>query len=214
MLFKSPALAHWWWRTQASLADVFHCFPSQPARKSLPMSNIKSSLLWHRLIKLLLIPQDMENTFVDSFLPCISRLILSPASASCSLSHWGPETEALTKIHQIPGDFNKEVTLCKVLSATFSAQSHLQSPTSKTQAAAPNPPAQKLSPGFSFQQSWRGTGTGQMQPQRSHRMSLLKATSRDPTFKWRDSLTDLETSAASQRTGLEGIPSAHAVPAY
>ena len=130
----------------------------------------------------------MKNRFVDSFLPPISRLILSPANASCSLSQWGPETETLTKIHHIPGDFTKEVTLCKVLSAeSFNLvpppKAHQQDLSSGTK-----PSNWETQPRFVFSTVLEGhRGRTDTHPQRSHGMSLLKATSRDPTSEWRDS---------------------------
>lgn len=146
----------------------------------------------------------MGNRFVDSFLPHIFRFILSLASASCSLSQGGPETETLTKIHHISGDFNKEVTLCKVLSEVFNLVPPLKPHQQDLRSSSTKPSSWETQPGFvSSTVSEEHRGRTDTHPRRSHGMSLLKATSRDLTSEWRDSTERFRSLCSSTENRAE-----------
>lgn len=128
----------------------------------------------------------MENRFPDSFLPHISRLILSPASAFCSLSWWGSAT--VTRIHHVPGDFNKEVTLCKVISAEIFSFIPPQKHHQQGFSSSIKPYSCQTQPRFVFSTVLeRYKGRINMYPQRSQGMCLVKATSRGLTPEWKGS---------------------------
>lgn len=133
----------------------------------------------------------MENRFPDSFLPHISRLILFPASAFCSLSQQG--SGAVTRIHHVPGDFNKEVTLCKVISAEIFS---LVSPRKHHQpdfSSGIKPYSWQTQPRFVFSTVLeRYRGRTDLYPHRSQGMCLLKETSRGLTSEWKDSTKKIQ----------------------
>lgn len=150
----------------------------------------------------------MENRFPDSFLPHISRLILFPASAFCSLSQWGSGT--LTRIHHVPGDFNKEVTLCKVVSAEIFSLVPCQKPHQQEFSSSIKLYSRQTQPRFVFSIVLeRYRGRTDMYPQRSHGMCLVKATSRGLTSEWKDSTKKFRNlcSTTENRAGRDLINS-------
>lgn len=149
----------------------------------------------------------MKNRFPDSFLPHSpdsSFFLLEPSAP------WARGSEAVTRIHHVPGDFNKEVALCKAISAEIFSlvppwNIHQQDFSSGIELYS-----WQTQPRFVFSTVLeRCRGRTDVYPQRSQGTCLLKAISSGLTSEGKDATKKFRNlcSSTDNRAGTDLINS-------